>query len=168
MELARDLAAFVVVRSGEGGRQGQWSARKSQLLVHRYEEQGGGYRGDQNEDEARSLRAWSEQEWQTRGGGGDAERDGRMHRYLPRDVWARLSPAERRRAERSKARADREGKRRAAWPAAVRRAMRAVEREAEPTKRELYERARQLDVAGRSRMDKAALARAVASAERKR
>jgi hypothetical protein len=30
--------------SGKGGKPGQWSARKSQLLARRYKEAGGGYR----------------------------------------------------------------------------------------------------------------------------
>jgi hypothetical protein len=33
-----------IQRSGKGGAPGQWSARKAQLLVRRYEEAGGGYR----------------------------------------------------------------------------------------------------------------------------
>lgn len=46
--------------------------------------------------------------------------------------------------------------------------MRELDREDEPTKKDLYERAKRLDIAGRSKMDRAALARAVSRAERER
>ncbi len=40
------------VREGDkGGRPGQWSARKSQLLVHEYEKRGGGYTTEQRDDD---------------------------------------------------------------------------------------------------------------------
>jgi hypothetical protein len=34
--------------SGKGSEPGQWSARKSQLLVKEYEKAGGGYRGEKD------------------------------------------------------------------------------------------------------------------------
>ena len=33
-----------VMASSDGGKPGQWSARKAQLLAKRYKERGGGYR----------------------------------------------------------------------------------------------------------------------------
>lgn len=43
--------------SDKGGKPGQWSARKSQLLVQEYEKKGGGYKKSQKDQEARSLEA---------------------------------------------------------------------------------------------------------------
>ncbi len=38
-----------LMQSDKGGKKGQWSARKSQLLVKEYEKQGGGYTGEKDE-----------------------------------------------------------------------------------------------------------------------
>jgi len=37
--------------SDKGGEPGQWSARKSQLLVKEYEKAGGGYKGEKDENQ---------------------------------------------------------------------------------------------------------------------
>lgn len=158
-------------QSDRGGRRGQWSARKSQLLVKEYERRGGGYRDEANREAATSLHEWTEQEWQTAGGDASAEHRGRMQRYLPKEVWERLTPKQREQAQRSKREAERRGERRAKWPAAVARVMRQVEEEGRgqaETKARLYIRAKELDVRGRSRMSKAELRRAVRRAERDR
>ena len=57
--------------SDKGGRAGQWSARKSQLLKQEYEKRGGGYKGEKTESQ-RNLTEWSQEEWQTKEG--DAKR----------------------------------------------------------------------------------------------
>ena len=57
--------------SDKGGRKGQWSARKSQLLTQEYERQGGGYRGPKD-DRQRSLEQWGKEDWQTKDGGARA------------------------------------------------------------------------------------------------
>ena len=152
-------------RSAKGGRPGQWSARKSQLLVKEYERRGGGYRGPKDRY-ARSLERWTAQDWQTQHRSRRARDRGGMARYLPREAWRRLSPAERREAEESKRRADRRGASRVSWPPAVKRVMRELDQEAaRSTKKALYDRARALDIRGRSRMTKDELYHAVAAAE---
>lgn len=158
--IKRDL-----MRSGKGDRPGQWSARKSQLLVQEYERRGGGYRGRKDES-ARSLETWTAQRWSTRTHGARARRGGSVSRYLPQEAWRRLSPAQRREAETSKRRAERQGASRVAWPRAVKRVMRELDDERQRcTKAALYDRARALDVPGRSRMNKAQLYEAVVAAE---
>lgn len=78
---------------GKGGKPGQWSARKAQLLVRRYEKEGGGYatsrRGSQEH-----LKEWGEQDWT----GGS--------RYLPEIAWKLLSAKERKATEAKKKRGD--------------------------------------------------------------
>ena len=155
-------------RSTKGGRPGQWSARKSQLLVKEYERRGGGYREHANREAARSLHAWTEQDWQTKEGDASAHRGARMKRYLPEKAWQRLRPEEREGAERSKRRADRGGSQRARWPAPVKRVMRELDRDESRdagTKADLYVRAKELGVRGRSRMSKEELRRAIRRAE---
>lgn len=80
--------------SDKGGKPGQWSARKSQLLTQEYERNGGGYRGDKT-DEQQSLEEWTEEDWQTADGDTRARNDdGSVDRYLPQQAWERLSEAE--------------------------------------------------------------------------
>ena len=117
-----------ILASDRGGQPGQWSARKSQLLVREYEAHGGGYLGEKDEA-ARSLEHWTEQDWQTLDGGERARHGGSVSRYLPKAVWEALSPVERREAEGSKVRGSREGEQHVDWPPAVRRALERLERE---------------------------------------
>jgi hypothetical protein len=159
-------------RSAKGGRPGQWSARKSQLLVKEYERRGGGYRKGANREAARSLHAWTEQEWQTDDGRANARRGQSTKRYLPKEAWARLTPAERKQAERTKKRGERDGAKRTRWPAPVRRVMRSIARDndkrrGDDRKADLYLRAKELGVRGRSTMTKEELRRAIRRAERR-
>lgn len=51
--------------SERGGKPGQWSARKSQLLAKEYEDAGGGYKGGKTESQ-KSLSRWSSEKWMTK------------------------------------------------------------------------------------------------------
>lgn len=51
--------------SSKGGKPGQWSARKAQLLAKEYEEAGGGYKGEKNASQE-SLSRWSKEKWMTK------------------------------------------------------------------------------------------------------
>ncbi|RKN38687.1 DUF5872 domain-containing protein [Micromonospora endolithica] len=88
--------------SDKGGRKGQWSARKSQLLTQRYKERGGGYQGPKDERQ-KSLQRWGEEDWQTKEGGTRARQGDETARYLPKRAWGKLS-AEQRRATDAKKR----------------------------------------------------------------
>jgi hypothetical protein len=96
-----------IKQSGKGGEPGQWSARKSQLLTQEYERRGGGYKGEQDEDQ-KSLEQWTEEEWQTRDGEAQARGENETARYLPKQAWENMSEEEKRETERKK----REGSRR--------------------------------------------------------
>ncbi|MEL7078302.1 MAG: hypothetical protein AAGK10_03505 [Cyanobacteria bacterium J06555_3] len=90
-----------LMQSDKGGKPGQWSARKSQLLVQEYEKQGGGYKKQNKDEAAKSLEEWGEQNWQTQSGE-QARQDGKTKRYLPRAVWEKLSDEEKQEAEQIK------------------------------------------------------------------
>lgn len=93
--------------SDRGGRKGQWSARKSQLLVQEYEKAGGGYHGDDRRtDTQRHLEQWGEQDWHTKGGGAEARGSGGTSRYLPDKAWKLLTPKEREATDRRKRTSD--------------------------------------------------------------
>ena len=92
------------IQAGDkGGRPGQWSARKSQLLVREYEKAGGGYVDEGHLSQAQQqLKQWGEQEWHAADGDGDAKGG----RYLPDVAWQLLSPQERSATDRRKTSAD--------------------------------------------------------------
>ena len=92
------------IKAGDrGGRAGQWSARKSQLLAAEYEQQGGGYRHPGRRSESQQhLHEWTEQDWHTADGGAAARDGDETARYLPDAAWQLLSPAERRATDREK------------------------------------------------------------------
>ena len=98
------------IKAGDrGGRPGQWSARKSQLLTTEYEKHGGGYRhpGERTGSQ-QHLREWTDQDWHTAGGDADAREEDGTARYLPDAAWQLLSPAEREATDRAKKDADRQ------------------------------------------------------------
>jgi hypothetical protein len=54
-----------IMAGSKGGKPGQWSARKAQLVAQEYEKEGGGYKGGKNEKQ-KSLEKWGEEKWQTK------------------------------------------------------------------------------------------------------
>jgi hypothetical protein len=87
--------------SDKGGKEGQWSARKSQLLTQEYEKRGGGYKGEKGEPQ-KDLEKWTEEEWQTSEGDADARQDGETRRYLPKKAWENMSEEEKEETESKK------------------------------------------------------------------
>jgi hypothetical protein len=54
-----------VMAGSEGGKPGQWSARKAQIVAREYKEEGGGYRGNKGEKQ-KSLEKWGREDWKTK------------------------------------------------------------------------------------------------------
>ena len=77
----------------DGGKPGQWSARKAQLLAQKYEAAGGGYKGPRTKKQ-RSLSKWTDEKWTTSDGKPAERSDGSMRRYLPEKAWKELSAKE--------------------------------------------------------------------------
>jgi hypothetical protein len=96
------------IKAGDrGGRPGQWSARKSQLLTSEYEKAGGGYRHEGERTEAqRHLEQWTDQAWRTQDGSAGARGAEGTSRYLPDAAWQLLSEEERQATDRPKRDAD--------------------------------------------------------------
>ena len=103
----RDRLKAEVTAGDKGGRPGQWSARKAQLLAHEYEKAGGGYKGGPTETQEH-LNKWTKEKWIT-SDGKPAERDGVMTRYLPQEAWDKLTPEEKKATEAKKQKGSREG-----------------------------------------------------------
>ena len=96
-----------ITAGDKGGKPGQWSARKAQLLAHEYEKAGGGYKGGPTEAQEH-LHEWTEEKWTT-SDGEPAEREGGTTRYLPQEAWDKLTPEEKKATEAKKQEGSREG-----------------------------------------------------------
>ncbi len=158
-----------LMKSDKGGEPGQWSARKSQMLVQVYERRGGGYREQKKDEAAQSLEAWTAQGWQTIEGSADADDDGTMRRYLPAKVWAMLTDEQAKQAEQTKIESSEDGQQYADWPEFIERAMVAAgfteNAHADPSLDDLQRWARGLDISGRSGMNKQQLVDAIHDAD---
>jgi hypothetical protein len=95
--------------SDKGGKPGQWSARKSQLLASEYKKAGGGYHGGKGEKQ-KSLDTWTDEKWQTKDGSARARHGRTTSRYLPKRAWAELSEGEKKATETKKQAGSRRGK----------------------------------------------------------
>lgn len=54
-----------VMAGSKGGKPGQWSARKAQLVAQEYKKAGGGYRGGKGKKQE-SLEKWGKEKWMTK------------------------------------------------------------------------------------------------------
>ena len=79
-----------IMRSSKGGRPGQWSARKSQMLVREYEKAGGGYKGRKTKS-AKALTRWTKQKWTTKSGKRSRKTG---ERYLPERLIKSMSSSQ--------------------------------------------------------------------------
>ena len=123
-----------VVAGDKGGKPGQWSARKAQLLQHEYEKAGGGYLGEKDATQEH-LSQWTAEEWQTSDGSprartdGPEEKGGASKRYLPKQAWEQLSESETEATNAAKAEGSAHGEQFVANPEAAAEASRAARRE---------------------------------------
>lgn len=108
----RDRLRAEIQAGDKGGRPGQWSARKAQLLARAYASAGGGYLTDKAHEgeQARHLDEWTAEDWQTRTGSARAREGEETARYLPRAAWEALPDEEAERTDRRKRQASRKGR----------------------------------------------------------
>ncbi len=104
----RDKIREEVIEGEKGGKPGEWSARKAQLVATEYEHAGGGFKGEKDKS-AESLTKCGKEDWHT-SDGAKAEREGGTMRYLPDEAWAKLSPEEKAKTNKKKQKGSREGK----------------------------------------------------------
>lgn len=83
-----------VLASSKGGRPGQWSARKAQIVAQEYKKAGGGYTGSKTSKQ-KSLSKWTKEEWGTRSGKPSTQGPKATgERYLPKKARQALSKKE--------------------------------------------------------------------------
>ena len=99
-----------VMASSKGGKAGQWSARKAQLVAQEYEKAGGGYTGGKTKAQ-KSLSKWTGEEWGTKSGKPSTQGPKATgERYLPKKAREALSPQEYAATTRAKREATKSGK----------------------------------------------------------
>ncbi|CAI7572613.1 unnamed protein product [Penicillium manginii] len=110
----RDEVKEEIHKSDKGGKPGQWSARKAQLMASEYKKRGGGYNQSKEEGQDESqkhLDDWTKEDWQTKEGSGTAKRsDGSRQRYLPKEAWDKLSDKEKEKTDKKKVSNSKKGK----------------------------------------------------------
>lgn len=146
------------------------------MLVQEYEKQGGGYKKDQKDEDAKSLEQWTDQDWQTADGSAYADNGNRMKRYLPKDAWNLLSDEEQKKAKQKKRKGDSEGDQYVENTLAAKAARAYVDHgDASElsrdqlerlTKKELSKIASDQKIEGRSKMKKSELAEAIEQAHK--
>ncbi len=114
------------IQAGEkGGRAGQWSARKAQLLASEYEKHGGGYKKSARTTSQKHLESWTEEKWRT-ADGKKAAHGKTTSRYLPDKAWDKLTPAQRKATDEKKKTTSRTGKQFVANTPAAKRARKST------------------------------------------
>ena len=150
-----DEVKHEVTDGDKGGKPGQWSARKAQLATSEYKSKGGAYEGTKSKDN--HLAQWTKEDWGTKSGQ-MSEKTG--ERYLPKDAREHLSDDEYRRTTAKKRADTKKGKQFSGQPEDIARKT-AAHRETSATKASLMDHARARGIAGRSRMSKDELAKAL-------
>jgi hypothetical protein len=78
----------------KGGKPGQWSARKAQLVALEYKKAGGGYSGSKS-GKQKSLSKWTKEKWGTKSGKPSTQGSKATgERYLPKKAREALSASE--------------------------------------------------------------------------
>ena len=83
-----------VMAGTKGGKGGQWSARKAQIVAQEYKKAGGGYSGSKTSKQ-KSLSKWTKEKWGTKSGKPSTQGSKATgERYLPKKAREKLSAAE--------------------------------------------------------------------------
>jgi hypothetical protein len=83
-----------VMAGTDGGKAGQWSARKAQLVAQKYKAAGGGYTGSKTKAQS-NLSKWTKEKWRTKSGKPSTQGPKATgERYLPEKAIKKLSAAE--------------------------------------------------------------------------
>ena len=109
-----------VMAGTQGGKPGQWSARKAQLVAQKYEKAGGGYSGAKTKTQS-NLSKWTDEKWKTSDGKPAIRKSGTT-RYLPEKAWKDLSPSQKTATNKKKITASKQGKQFVANTAAAKKA----------------------------------------------
>lgn len=108
-----------IMAGTKGGKAGQWSARKAQLLAQQYKKSGGGYSGSKTKAQS-SLSKWTKEEWGTKSGKPSTQGEKATgERYLPKKARQALSSKEYAATSRAKRKGMAQGKQFVKQPKAI-------------------------------------------------
>jgi hypothetical protein len=117
-----------VMAGSKGGKAGQWSARKAQLLAQRYKAAGGGYTGGKSKTQ-KSLSSWTKQKWRTKSGKPSTQGPKATgERYLPEKAIKKLSSKEYAATTKAKRAGTKKGKQHVKQPKTVAKKVRRYRR----------------------------------------
>jgi hypothetical protein len=108
-----------IMASSQGGKPGQWSARKAQLVAQAYKKAGGGYSGSKTTKQ-KSLSKWTKEDWGTKSGKPSTQgAKATGERYLPKKARQALTKKEYAKTTAAKRRGTAQGKQFVRQPKAV-------------------------------------------------
>ena len=108
-----------IMSSSKGGRSGQWSARKAQLLAQAYKKAGGNYSGPKTSGQ-KSLSKWTKEKWGTKSGKPSTQGPKATgERYLPKKAREALTKEEYARTTAAKRKGTSSGKQFVRQPKAI-------------------------------------------------
>ena len=117
-----------VMAGSKGGKAGQWSARRAQLLAQRYKAAGGGYTGGKSKTQ-KSLSSWTKQKWRTKSGKPSTQGPKATgERYLPEKAIKKLSSKEYAATTKAKRAGTKKGKQHVKQPKTVAKKVRRYRR----------------------------------------
>lgn len=106
----REALKKKIMAGSKGGKPGQWSARKAQLLAQEYKKSGGGYSGPKTSKQ-KSLSKWTKEEWGTKSGKPSTQGSKATgERYLPKKAREALSKEEYKKTSDAKRKGTAQGK----------------------------------------------------------
>lgn len=115
----REALKSKIMAGSKGGKPGQWSARKAQLLAQAYEKSGGGYTGPKTSKQ-KSLSKWTKEKWGTKSGKPSTQGSKATgERYLPEKARKSLTAAEYAATSKAKREGTKKGKQFVAQPKAI-------------------------------------------------
>lgn len=105
-----------VMAGTKGGKAGQWSARKAQIVAQEYKKAGGGYSGSKTSKQ-KSLSKWTKEKWGTKSGKPSTQGSKATgERYLPKKAREALSASEYAATSKAKREGTKKGKQFVAQP----------------------------------------------------
>jgi hypothetical protein len=108
-----------ILAGSKGGKPGQWSARKAQLVALQYKKAGGGYTSGKSSKQ-KSLSKWTKEDWGTKSGKPSTQgKKATGERYLPKKARQALSASEYAATSRAKREGMRKGKQFVKQPKAI-------------------------------------------------
>lgn len=109
-----------IMAGSKGGKPGQWSARKAQLLAQEYKKAGGGYKSGSKSSAQKALKKWTNEKWGTKSGKPSTQgRNATGERYLPEKARKALSKKEYEATSRKKREDTKKGKQFSKQPKAI-------------------------------------------------